>query len=220
MVEWMSALEGTVQKICRHAAGIEDEPAPAPAAREKKAAAAASSEWVKQLERNFDSFDLRSTAPVPAPRPDHRSDRSDRSDHRAGGSSSSRTSQQQQHGSSGGAGNGAPAMINIIGYEPEGPRGGGGNGAPASSSGYGRDGGYGSGGYGSGGYGSGGLGPQGSGGLGYGQIAGAPRAGGSWDGWRPAWVPGAHPRFQHSALPPRTPDAACDLANRRGGKRG
>ncbi|GFR47982.1 hypothetical protein Agub_g9806 [Astrephomene gubernaculifera] len=56
VVEWVSAIEGAMQKIHRHVAGVEDEPAPSRAAKAKPQAAASNpAEWLRQLERNFES---------------------------------------------------------------------------------------------------------------------------------------------------------------------
>ncbi|EFJ42554.1 hypothetical protein VOLCADRAFT_119370 [Volvox carteri f. nagariensis] len=52
VVEWVSAMEGAMQKICKHIAGVEDEP-PAPQAKAQQPKNP--SEWLRQLEKNFES---------------------------------------------------------------------------------------------------------------------------------------------------------------------
>ena len=63
MVEWISALDGAIQRIVKVLAGVEDEP---PAAHHVSssdrsrgsggAGGAPSNEWIKQLERNFENM--------------------------------------------------------------------------------------------------------------------------------------------------------------------
>lgn len=48
LVEWVSALEGTVTRIVKQAAGFDDEPEPAPPAKQQ-------SEWARQLEKSFNA---------------------------------------------------------------------------------------------------------------------------------------------------------------------
>lgn len=50
LVEWMSAIEGAMQKICKLVAGVEDVPV-----KETKTVRFQSNDWVKQLEKSFDN---------------------------------------------------------------------------------------------------------------------------------------------------------------------
>lgn len=111
VVEWVSALEAAVAKICKHAANVEGEDAAAAAksaggSSAKKATVASApaaggssaghADWLaKELERNFSS----------------------------GFNASAASTSGRSHGPSG---NSAPTMVNIVGYEPGGGGGGGG----------------------------------------------------------------------------------------------
>ena len=55
LVEWMSALEGAVNKLVRHAAGVDDEPAKAPPQQP------AQPDWARQLQSSFS--DVSASAP-------------------------------------------------------------------------------------------------------------------------------------------------------------
>lgn len=147
MVEWISAIDGSIQKIVKTLAGVEDEPAPparstsSSAAAKKGSSSEPSAEWIKQLEKNFDNL---STSSATASRSHSHRER-DHS-HR----------ERDHYGSSGFNGN---AIVEVVGYD--GGAGGGrsaGNGYNNSSSTSGRDR--------EGGYSGGGSG------LGYGSIAG------------------------------------------------
>ncbi|GIL49336.1 hypothetical protein Vafri_5718 [Volvox africanus] len=52
VVEWISAIEGAMQKICKHVAGEEDEP---PAPQPKAQSAKNPAEWLRQMEKGFES---------------------------------------------------------------------------------------------------------------------------------------------------------------------
>lgn len=57
LVEWVSALEGTVARIVKQAAGFDDEPQPATPQQQQ-------SQWAQQLEKSFNSH--RGSAPAPS----------------------------------------------------------------------------------------------------------------------------------------------------------
>lgn len=105
VVEWVSALEGAVQRICKEVAGVEDEPPKPKPAPAKSATAPSTHELIKQLERNFESV---STSPKG----------SGGGRHGGGGSSS--------HGAVG------QTMVSVLGYDAVGrdaPSGSSGRGA-------------------------------------------------------------------------------------------
>ncbi|GIL73762.1 hypothetical protein Vretimale_5370 [Volvox reticuliferus] len=55
VVEWVSAIEGAMQKICKHVAGVEDEP---PAPQPKAQPAKNPTEWLRQMEKGFENSAL------------------------------------------------------------------------------------------------------------------------------------------------------------------
>ncbi len=130
VVEWVSAIEGAMQKIAKHVAGVEDEPPAAAAAggRSKGGSSAAGAtagasgnaanpaEWLRQLERNFQSNAGGSG-----------SGGSGDNHHRAGGG---------HHGRSNGtaSSNLGSTMVSVVGYDSFGAGGGGGGGGSSTSS--------------------------------------------------------------------------------------
>lgn len=133
VVEWVSAIEGAMQKIAKHVAGVEDEPAPAAAAggRNKGGSSATAApsasgnaanpaEWLRQLERNFQSNAGGSG-----------SGGGGDNHHRAGGG---------HHGRSNGTGssNLGNTMVSVVGYDSFGAAGAGGGGGGSSIQGQGQ----------------------------------------------------------------------------------
>eukprot|EP00798_Chlamydomonas_sp_ICE-L_P025658 gene25658-11321_t len=158
LVEWVSALELAIQKICKSAAGIEDEPAttapkPAPAPLPPTLNSGPPSKGAAHSSR--DNYSAK----------EHMSSRDNYSgkEHVSSSSSARRNNNKNQNG-------GSP-MVDIVGYESIGNGGGGGSGA--GGGGHGNGGGGGSGGYGNG---SG----AGGGGGGYGNGSGAGGGGGGY----------------------------------------
>jgi hypothetical protein len=130
MVEWISAMDGAIQKIVKHLAGVEDEPAQrstssAAAKKSGGSSSTPSNEWMRQLEKNFSQLSG----------PSGRSGSSAQAGGGGGGSSGHYRS-SNGHGSSdypGGRSSGVGAgfgqypgnaMVDVVGYDTIGGGGG------------------------------------------------------------------------------------------------
>lgn len=151
VVEWISAIEGAIQRIVRHAAGMDDE---APSSRSGSvskskssadnknssnssshsklsgaaAVAAQQNEWATQLEKNFEKM---------ASVNNGSSGSSSKNNNGGGGGSSSRNGNSSSSSKSAG-----PALVNVVGYETitgANNYGGGGGGGGEGYGSYGQD---------------------------------------------------------------------------------
>ncbi|KAG1676323.1 hypothetical protein FOA52_001118 [Chlamydomonas sp. UWO 241] len=128
LVEWVSAIETAMARIVRAVAGVDDEPVSSSGSSRAKGGgggggAKDSGDWMKQLERNMESFD-KGGAGGGGGRSGGRADNASSNDPYAG----------QRYGGGGGGGGrsggsgGGNVMVEVVGYDGNGGGGGGGGG--------------------------------------------------------------------------------------------